>query len=295
MKKIVSLFLLFFISISQAQQLNCTVQVNADRLNTTNKQIFKTLEKSITEFVNKTDWMGMSLAQNEKINCSMVIVVNSYDSDQFSASIQVQSSRPVYNSTYTTPVFNYNDNNFNFQYVEFSQLNFNPNTYDSNLVSVLAYYCYMIIGFDADSFMFKGGTNSFQVAQQILNAAQQGGGKGWGQSEGTQNRYYLVTDILSGTFEPFRRTMYQYHKEGMDFMSSDLKGSKEKIYESIKNLSKLYSTRPNSFLNRIFFDAKSDEIVSILSGGPVISDPEIINTLKKISPINNSKWASIKL
>ena len=295
MKKIVSILFLFFIGVVQAQQLNCTVQVNSDKVASTNNQIFKNLKTSITDFVNKTDWTGEDYKSNEKINCSMVIIINSYDSNQFTATIQVQSTRPIFNSTYASPVFNFNDNDFSFRYIEFENLQFNPSNFDSNLVSVLAYYSYMILGFDADTYALKSGDKSFEVAQQIMTVAQQGGYKGWGQSDGNQNRYYLITDVLSGTYDAYREALYQYHREGLDTMTTDLKASKEKIVSSIATLSKIYTVRPNAFLTRVFFDAKVDEIVSILSGGPKVSLSDTIDTLNKLSPLNTSKWAAIKL
>jgi hypothetical protein len=295
MKKIASFILLFLVGITNAQQLNCSVQVNSDKIASTNNQIFKNLEKSISEFVNKTDWTGENFEQNEKINCSMVIILNSYDSNQFSATIQVESSRPIFNSTYSSPVFNYNDKDFSFRYVEFENLLFNPANFDSNLVSVLAYYSYMILGFDADTYAKYGGKPWFDVAQQIMSVAQQSGYKGWSQSDGNQNRFFLINDILSGTYDAYRDAMYQYHREGLDNMTKDLKSSKEKIIESISTLSSIYKIRSNAFLIRVFFDAKGDEIVSILSGGPKVSVSGTIDTLNKISPINSSKWATIKL
>jgi len=295
MKKIISFLFLFFIGLTNAQQLNCTVQVNSDKLASTNNQLFRNLEKSINEFVNKTDWTGESYKQSEKINCSMVITLNSYESNQFSATIQVESSRPVFNSTYSSPVFNYNDKDFSFRYVEFENLIFNPANFDSNLVSVLAFYSYMILGFDADTYTMYGGKPWFDVAQQIVSVAQQSGTKGWNQADGNQNRYFLANDVLSGTFDAFRDAMYQYHREGLDNMTKDLKGSKEKILASITTLSGIYKVRSNAFLTRVFFDAKVDEIVSILSGGPKVPITETIDTLNKISPLNSSKWATIKL
>nr|WP_294777660.1 DUF4835 family protein [uncultured Flavobacterium sp.] len=295
MKKIVSFLLLFLFGIANAQQLNCSVQVNSDKIASTNNQIFKNLEKSISEFVNKTDWTGESFDQNEKINCSMVIILNSYDSNQFSATIQVESSRPIFNSTYSSPVFNYNDKDFSFRYVEFENLLFNPANFDSNLVSVLAYYSYMILGFDADTYAKYGGKPWFDIAQQIMTVAQQSGYKGWSQADGNQNRFFLINDILSGTYDAFRDAMYQYHREGLDNMTKDLKSSKEKILESINTLSDIYKIRSNAFLIRVFFDAKGDEIVSILSGGPKVSLSGTIDTLNRISPLNSSKWATIKL
>jgi hypothetical protein len=295
MKKIVNLLFVLFFGYAQAQQLNCTVQVNADKVTNANTQIFKSLENAINEFVNKTDWTGDVYKQNERINCSMVINVNSYDSNQFSATIQVQSSRPIFNSTYSSPIFNFNDKDFGFRYIEFENLIFNPNSFDSNLVSVLAFYSYMIIGFDADSYSLKGGNEWYQIAQEITNVSQQSGYKGWSQTDGNQNRYFLISDILSTTFEPFRTAIYQFHREGLDTMNKDLKTSKESIVSSIQLMSKLYSVRPNAFLIRVFFDAKADEIVSIFSGGPSISISDLVDTLNKVSPINSSKWATIKL
>ena len=295
MKKIVSILFLFFVELTFAQQLNCSVQINTDKVATTNNQIFKNLKTSITDFVNKTDWTGEEYKQNEKIECSMVIIVNTYESNQFSASIQVQSSRTIFNSTYASPVFNFNDNDFSFRYIEFENLLFNPTNFDSNLVSVLSYYSYMILGFDADTYSLLGGNKNYEVAQQIMSVAQQSGFKGWSQTDNNQNRYFLVSDILSGTFDAYRQTLYQYHREGLDTMSSDVKGAKDKVINSISTLSAIYKVRPNAFLTRVFFDAKVDELVSILSGGPRVSLSETIDTLNKLSPLNVSKWSTIKL
>ena len=278
-----------------AQQLNCTVTVNSATITNANLQTFKTLEKSISEFVNKTDWTGEVYKQNERINCSMYITLNSFNSDQYSATIQVQSARPVYNSTYSSPILNFNDKDFSFRYVEFENLIFNPTSFDSNLVSVLAFYSFMIIGMDGDTFSPQGGTGWLEVAQEVANVAQQGGYKGWSQSDGNQTRFFLVNDMLATTFAPFRAAMYQYHFEGLDVMAKDLKSAKENIKLSLSTLSEIYAVRPNAFLNRIFFDAKSDEIVSIFSGGPIVPIADLVDNLNRISPLNTSKWTAIKL
>lgn len=295
MKKIVSFLFLFFVGLTQAQQLNCTVKVNGEKVTNANTQIFKTLESAIGEFVNKTDWTGEVYKRNELINCSMVINVNSYDSNNFSATIQVQSSRLIFNSTYSSPVFNFNDKEFNFRYLEFENLNFNPSSYESNLVSVLSFYSLIMIGIDADTVALNGGTKYLEMAQEIASVAQQGGAKGWSQTDGNQNRYFLINDMMSTTYAPFREAMYQYHIGALDTMNADLKTSKENIIAAINTLSKLYSVRPNAFLTRVFFDAKADEIVSIFSGGPSIPISDLMDTLGKLSPINSSKWATIKL
>jgi hypothetical protein len=293
MYKIITFLFLLTFGLSQAQQLNCTVTVNSQKLTNANQAVFKTLEASVSEFVNKTDWTGQTFKQNEKINCSMYITILSNSSDQFTATIQVQSSRPVFNSSYASPVLNYNDKDFSFRYTEFENLIYNPTTFDSNLVSVLAFYSNIILGMDADTFVLQSGNPYFETAQNISNVAQQGGYKGWTQSDGNQNRYFLINDLLSPTFMEVRQTLFDYHS-GLDLMSQDLKASKEKIKKSLLNLSKLNNSKPNAFLTRVFFDAKSDEIVSIFSGGPSISITDLVENMNKVSPLNSSKWASIK-
>ena len=293
MRNILSLFLVLIFSCSQAQELNCTVTVNAQKLPNANQSVFKTLETALNEFVNRTQWTSQTFKQNEKINCSMYITISSNNSDQFVATIQVQSSRPIHNSSYASPILNFNDKDFTFKYAEFESLNYNPTAFESNLVSVISFYSYVILGMDADSFVAESGNTYFETAQNISNVAQQSGYKGWTQADGNQSRYFLINDLLSPTFREVRQTMYDYHN-GLDLMNQDLKASKEKIKKSLLNLSKLNATRPNAFLTRVFFDAKSDEIVSIFSGGPTISITDLVDNLNRISPLNSSKWSSIK-
>lgn len=294
MRKIYSLILVCFFANLHAQELNCKVIVNYDKITNANNQIFKSLETSLNEFVNKTAWTEKTYKDDEKISCSMFITINSYDSNNFEASIQVQASRPVFNSSFTTPIININDKDFNFQYIEFQNLFYSPSSYDSNLVSVIAYYSYIILGIDAETFKLDGGANYFQSAQEIVSLAAPTGGKGWSQTDKTQNRYYLITDLLSSTFRPYREAMFQYHFNGLDTMSNDLKNSKETLIKSINTLSSLHSARPNSYLTRIFFDSKADEIVSIFTGGPNVNIDGFVEKLSKISPINSAKWSNIK-
>lgn len=294
MRNIFSLVFVFIFGFTQAQELNCVVTVNADKVVNANNQIFKTLEKSLNDFINTTDWTGQAYKQNEKINCSMFITVSAFDSNQFTATIQVQSARPIFNSSYSSPVLNYNDKDFNFSYVEFQNLTYNPTTFDSNLVSVLAFYSYMIIGMDADTFAPLGGSKYLEMAQDVSNIALQGGYKGWSQADGNQNRYFLINDMLSNTFKPFRDALYEYHYSGLDLMHKDLKLAKDNMKKSLAILGKIYQIRPNAFLTRVFFDAKSDEIISVFSGGPSIMIADLVDNLNKISPMNSSKWAKIK-
>jgi hypothetical protein len=294
MRNVILVFLCFCFTTISAQELNCEVKINSDRVTATNQQIFKTLETSLNEFVNKTKWTNQTFKQNERIECSMFINVAEFNANAFSATIQVQASRPVYNSLYSTPIFNFNDKDFSFRYVEFENLFFNPNSFDSNLVSVLAYYVYIILGVDADTYTLNGGTSYFEQAQAIAAIAQTGGYKGWGQSDGFQNRHFLVNDLLSNTFDPIRETMFQYHSNGLDLMADNLKLGKENIKVSLMNLSNVHNVRPNAFLTRVFFDTKSDEVVSVFSGGPIVNIADLVDNLNRVSPLNSSKWTSVK-
>lgn len=294
MRKILLFAFLCVHFVATAQELDCKVVVDYSKITNANNQIFKNLEVALNDFVNKTNWTDRKFQQNEKISCAMIIVLNEYNSNNFSASIQVQSSRPVYNSSYVSPVLNINDKDFNFKYIEFENINYNPNSFDSNLVSTLAFYANLIIGTDAETFVANSGTDYFNIAQNIVSVAAQSGYKGWSQSDGNQNRFFIINDILSPTFRPFRQTMTDYHTS-LDGMTKDVKNAKLGVEKSIQDLGSIYSLRPNALVTRLFFDAKSDEIISIFSGGPAIPISELVNTLNKISPLNSAKWSQIKM
>jgi hypothetical protein len=294
MYKCIVALLLFFTFTANAQELNCTVKVNFDRITDANTQIFKTLEKAAQDFVNNTRFTGRNFTREERIDCSFFFSITGYENNSFSATMQVIASRPVYNSSYTTPILNYSDKDISFRYNEGENLIYSPNTFQSNLVSILSYYANMIIGLDADSFKEDGGTEYYEVAQDIANIAQGSGFKGWSQQDGNQTRYVFVNDILSNTFSPFRKAFYRYHIGALDTMADDQKAGKEKVMAAIKTLSEIQSVRPNSFISRIFFDTKSDEIASMFSAGPAVTVTDLVATLNRISPINGAKWSRIK-
>lgn len=294
MKNKILYIFLFLASFASAQELNCTVSVNSELVTVTNQQIFQTLQRSLTEFINKSSWTGRELSSSEKINCSMFINVSQQENDSFTATIQVQASRPIYNSTYNSPIFNFNDKEFSFNYAEFQNLNYNPTVFESNLISVISFYCLMIIGIDADTFALNGGTEYLETAREIANVAQGSGFAGWTQSKGSNNRFFLVNDMLSNTFAPYRTAMFKYHLEGLDIMTKDMKAAKEKIINAIAIMKEIHSVRPNAFITRTFFDAKTEEIVSIFSGGPSVTISELVDNLNRVSPLNSSRWASIK-
>lgn len=285
-------FLLSFVA--SAQELNCTLVINADQTGRQNEQIFKTLERSLNDFINKTTWTDKVYQPQERISCGMVITITDRDVDRFSASIQVQSSRPIYNSTYNSPVFNFNDKDFNFNYVEFENLTLNPNQFDSNLVSVISYYVYIILGIDSDSFQKNGGTEYYNKAKNITNVAQGSNSKGWNPLDGQQSRYQLIDQLLSPTYKEYRNVMYSYHRTALDDMSEKPARAKERLILVLNQFKRLHAKRPNSFIQRTFFDAKADEIAQIFSEGPSVRISELIDVLNRVSPNNTSKWGKIK-
>ena len=291
------LFVLLFIGSNaiQAQELDCTVEVNYAKITNANTQIFKNLETSLSEFVSKTQWTSKKIAPTEKISCTMFITIDEYEANNFKATLQLQASRPIFNSSYTSSFLSINDKDFSFRYVEFENLIFNPNSFDSNLVSVMAFYSTMIVALDTETYAYNGGDEYFKNAQDIVNVAAQGGFKGWSQQDGNQNRFFLINDILSPTFVPFRQAMTEYHLDGLDKMADDLKAGKLGVLQAIETITKLNSVRPNSYLSRVFFDSKADEIVSVFSGGPTIPIANLTDNLSKVSPLNTYKWSKIKI
>lgn len=276
-----------------SQELNCEVVVNAQMTGNENVQVFKTLERQLKEFVNNTQWTNKSFKPQERINCSMVINVQDYNNDSFQATIQIQSSRPIFNSSYSTPVYNFNDRDFTFQYLEFQNLVYNPNQYESNLISVLTYHIYMILGLDADTFSQNGGDEYFKQVQNITNYSQQSNFKGWKLEDGLQSRFAMIDNLMSPTFKEFRTVMYNYHLNGLDTMSDNPKKAKEALTGIFPMLREMNNKRPNSFLLRVFFDAKADEIEQIFSDGPSVNVTETIEILNRIAPTHASKWRNI--
>jgi hypothetical protein len=291
-KTLIYILIIAFGSI-QAQELNATVTINSDRIVAVNQQIFKTLQKTLTELLNNTKWTTTAYKGNEKIDCSFFLTINTLDVDKFTGILQVQASRPVYNSNYMSPLINIEDEDINFNYTEFQNLIFDPNSFDSNLVSLLAFYANIIIGVDADSYSLEGGSNALNNAQNIVNVAQQSQIKGWSQGAGYQNRYFLINDMLSTTYAPFRKSIYEYHRSALDLMSNDQKEGKEGVIKALKTLAEVGKVRPNAYLTRVFFDAKVDEIVNIYSGGVKVEIKDFVDILNRLSPTNSSKWGEI--
>lgn len=279
-----------------AQELNATVQVNTLNIAQRDQVVFTTLETSMQEFLNTTKWTDQEFREEERIDCSLVFVVTEFEGDRFKGNFQISASRPVFNSAYVTPIFNYKDNDIDFEYVQNAPLFYNDNQFDSNLISLLSYYAYTIIALDADTFAPKGGQKFHAEAQNIVNLAQGGSGaSGWRPSDGLISRFRLNDDILSDTYKEYREVMYLYHRKGMDTFSGDQKLAKTVIRNHILKLKTLQARRPNSLVQRVFFDAKADEIASIFSGGPPVDIKELVEALQNLSPNQSSNWRKIKV
>ena len=291
-ERLIILFLLIS-NFLLSQELNSEVIIDARQTGKENLQIFKTLESQLTEFINDNTWTNKSIKQNEKINCTFYLNITSYENDFFEGTIQIQSSRPIFNSSYNSPTYNFNDRNFTFNYQQFQNFTFNDNQFENNLVSVIAFHIYVILGIDADTFKLNSGTPFFEQAQKIVNFSQQKGFRGWGPADGLQSRYYLIDNILSNTYKEYRTCMYNYHLNGLDIMTTQSKKAKQEIVNSILLLDQMYKRRPNSYILRVFFDSKSDEILDIFSGGPKIPVANLISTLSKIAPNHSDKWRNI--
>ena len=297
MRKLSVLFSFLLLSWSSfAQELNCEIVVNADRITSGNEQVFKTLETAVSELINQTQWTDNNYKPQERITCSMIISIDKQSgSNVFEGSIQVLSSRPVFNSIYSTPLINHNDKNFAFTYTEHEPLIFNENTYQSELISVLSYYVYLILGMDADSFELKGGDKYYKTCRKITDQVENSNDKaGWKSSTSKINRYHIIDKIMSSSNTSYRKCLYDYHINGLDLMESNKKKAKETIASSVVSLKQLYGGNMSKVLFRIFMNAKADEITSIFSDGPHIETVNLVSTLNKISPTNANKWGKIK-
>lgn len=295
MRKILLSFLLTLsLTKTGAQELNAQFVVNADLVNQTNQQIFETLERSLDEFINSQSWSAQDFFPQEKITCSFVLNLSSYNASKFEGTLQIQSQRTIFDSNYDSPVLNFLDKDISFTYQEFQPLFYSPASYESNLVSLISFYVYIIMGINADSLQFKGGDSYFEQAQRIVNLSQQSGAMGWKQNDSNRNRFWLSDTMRSNTFREFREALYTYHRKGLDLMTENPMEAKNNIINALLPLENLYDRRPNAMLLQMFFDAKADEIVNLFSDGPEVDFDRASKMLKKIAPFYQPKWKQIK-
>lgn len=286
MKTKISVFLVCMVLTSNlfAQELKCNVTLNSDMIQGTNKSVFSTLQKSISEFVNNRKWSEQTYTTTERIDCSMNIIVKKVEGDQFSAEIQIQSRRPVFNSSYNTTLLNFKDNDFTFEYKEFDQLEMNETTITSNLTAVLAYYSYLIIGYDMDSYSRLGGSPFFEAAERIVSSAQSADLPGWKAFESSKNRYALINNITDEAFKKFRNFFYEYHRIGLDEMAINMTNARQRIFTGLPLVREANRARPSAIIISSFMDAKNDELISIFSKATENEKKEAVQILSDINP-----------
>lgn len=277
-----------------AQELNCSVSVFSPQIQASDKTIYETLQTSIREFLNNRSWTNDQFLNFERIECSMNITISERVSvDEFKANIQIQSRRPVYKSSFNSPLFNHQDNDLTFKYIQDQVLEFDEANISSNLTAVLAYYAYLLIGLDYDSFSPEGGTPYYVKAQNIVNNASRLADRGWKAFESSRNRYWITENLLNSSFSPLRNTLYTYHRRGLDLMTENANDARLSITESIKELRRVYSDKPNSFLMQVFFNAKADEIVNIYSQAQTDEKNQVVPVLSLVDPANSLKYQGI--
>jgi Domain of unknown function (DUF4835) len=292
------IYLLILPAFVNAQELNCNIQISAQRIQGSNRQVFESMQKDLYEFMNNTVWTNHVFSYAERIDCNILInLTDQLSADEFRGTIQIQLSRPVFNTTYKSTVLNFIDNSFQFKYVEFQPLEFDPSIYRSSLVSVLAYYTYMILGFDYDSFSPLGGTEFFQMAEKIVTTAQNAPEPGWKPYDGSRNRnrYWLVKNALDKEYEGVRQFNYEYNMNGLDRMESKISEARTNMVESLKLMQDVFRKKPDPFMYivQVVMEAKSDELINIFTGAFPEEKSRVVQILTEIDPANKAKYEKI--
>ena len=295
MKRIIFfLFAIFTASTLHAQEFRCNVTVTAQQIQGANRQLFRTMQADIYEFMNNRKWTEHVYTYDEKIRCNIMIRLDEQIStDEFKGSIQVQLTRPVFGSSYETTILNIKDNDFQCRYAEFEPLEFDESFNKANLTSILAYYAYVILGFDYDTFSLEGGTSFFEKAQAIVNNSQNAREKGWKAYESERNRYWLTENILNRSYADYRKCMYTYHRQGLDLLTQKTEEGRANIAESLRDIQKVFRRRPSVYILQMFFDAKSDELVNVFSKSFPDERNRVLAILNEVDPSNGSKYKKI--
>ncbi|MDR3261842.1 MAG: DUF4835 family protein [Tannerella sp.] len=280
---------------AQSSELNARLTINSDKIQGSNKQIFTTLQTALNEFINSKKWTTANLALNERIDCTFTIILNEMTDNHFKGEIQVQARRPVYNSTYTTTIFNFRDTQFDFDYTEFEPLEYTENVLNTNLTATIVFYIFTILGLDFDSFSPKGGNAFLQEAQHIVTLAQsQMSWTGWKAFDNDRNRHALATALTENNGEGFRQFWYDYHRKGLDEMAANADRGRTNIIAALPALTTLKSARPNSVLLQLFSDAKLDEVVAIYSKATTQEKQEGLKTLSNLFPVETNRLEPLK-
>lgn len=295
----VLVFIFLFVVAGRSQELNCQVNIITDarmELTSVEKEVIDQLKQTIYDLMNTTQWTKEKFKVEERINCNLQIQINSIPTPgTFSGAMQVQSTRPAFNSSYNTTVLNFNDQNVEFSFARNTVLVYAPNQFRDNLTSMLAFYAYFIIGMDFETFSPNGGTPYFSEAQQIVSNAQAAPFAGWKSNEaGKRNRFYLVDNVLQAMFEPLRQCFYEYHRNGVDKLYENKETARKTIYASLLKLDKVIAVRPNALNIVTFIQGKTNELKGLYDDAPVEEKDKIVNLLIKLDPTNSTKYQDIK-
>jgi hypothetical protein len=286
--------ILLFPVATMAQEFRCNISISHERIQAANRNLFLTMQADLYEFMNNRRWTEHTYNQNERIECNIFIRLEEQVSvDEFKGSIQIQAKRPVYNSSYETTILNIKDNDFHCKYVEFQPIEFNETNNTDNLTNIIAYYAYVILGFDYDTFSREGGTPYFEKAQAIVNNSQNAREKGWKAFESERNRYWLMENLMNRSYSSMRETYYTYHRLGLDMMSERTEEGRAAIAESLKGVQTVFRRRPSTYILQVFFDAKADELVNIFSKSYPDERNRIMAILNEVDPSNGSKYKKI--
>lgn len=279
-----------------AQELNCKVTVLTQRLQTADPRVFKTLETAIFEYMNNRKWTSDVFQPHERIECNILInVTDEIGTNTYKATASIQVARPGFNSSYNSPTLNHSDKEWVFEYVEFQPIIFNENSYTDNLSSLLAYYAYLVIGLDYDTYSLKGGTPYFQKAQTILNNVPTNENiPGWRPFDSQRNRYWIIENLLNPRYDVMREVSYQYHRQGIDLMYENVTNGRQVILNSLQKMEKLVTDFPNTMVFQMFFNSKREELINMFSGASPNEKNTAINLLKKIDATNQDKYDAIK-
>lgn len=298
MKRVLAILFVTFsclltFNVLQAQELQCEVRVNSNKVQGSDKTVYQNLQTSLHEFINNTKFTEINFRQSEKIECSMLVDVISRENSNFTAEISLVLRRPVFKSNYNTPMFNYIDRRFYFEYTDGQALDFNPNTYISNITSTIGFYVYLFLGLDFDSFSPNGGEQFFNIAETIAHAAPQpqdpGSENGW-SSTGRQNRYAIISDINNASNQPLRQFIYDYHRQGLDVMAEHPDQGREAILNALGNLQSVYERNSMCYFLQLIIESKRDEIIQIFSQGDTKIRTEAANIMKVIDPSQSSRY-----
>ncbi len=295
MRSVIVIVLVLLSFHSVAQELNSIVTINVGpKIQTTDRNVFRDMKNALQQFLNTRKWTNDAFQTHEKINCSLLININEMPSiGIFSASVQVQSARPIYNSSYTSLLLNFADRDWEFEYIESQPLEYNDNNYINNLTSMLAFYAYLVIGMDYDSFNELGGTPYFQKALTVVNNAQSSNRPGWQALGSNRNRYWLVENLINPQMVDVRRSVYSYHRLGLDTFEKTPDKSREIILKGLKDVKKARDINPNAILVVSFFDAKSKELANIFSDGSLPVRREAYDIIVSMDPSNRSSYDKI--